>query len=626
MFYFSLIFLSVFLSSCGSSPDQTTSNEVETTAENTASETADKIPSSPEENLAAAIFLNPPAVAPPKTSNEKFALEEEEVLGKELGLARSDLKARADALHHFLTRGLYPRNFCKVSTGSKSISSTDNPEAPVNPERVFCDLISDLESPSGVAVNRVRKRRERRVPVRPNHFDEQQSMEVSRLLKSMSREPAERILAWVPSMLKKQSCPRNLSAASALKLESLLPDLVAKDAIGKLYEHAAACMMVTDTGYERLHLRQALLSYLWGDQEGALLAINRALLSKDPKEYSRVLFWAGFLQKNPLLKKKYWEQLTEEYPMSYHALEVWRDRQVDPYKMVLSRPQIKISREIPESEKMIESHLRWLETLYHFGKIDAAQKMGLWLTREFRDEISVETLLYISSLKSEKNIPLNTIVFLNKEIIANPKFLNEQTLRMLFPKPYFEEFDKATMGIDTFLVMSVARQESGFNPKARSHANARGLLQLLPGTARRLERGRKRPDLYDTETNIRLGVRYLENMVDKLGSVELALAAYNAGPNRIPEWQGRYPTANQMLFMDLIPFQETRDYVSLIVRNNYWYNRLYGQELVAAREANEDERRPSNEKRSALVSELITIHSQGPAATSTRLAEEVRKN
>jgi hypothetical protein len=290
---------------------------------------------------------------------------------------------------------------------------------------------------------------------------------------------------------------------------------------------------------------------------------------------------------------------------------------MDPYKMVMSRPQLKISRDVLESEKPFESHIRWLEALYHYEKNDSAQKLGLWITNEFRDDISLPTLLYISSLKSENNIPLNAIVFLNKEIIANPKFLNEQTLRMLFPKPYFEEFDKASQGIDTFLVMSVARQESGFNPKARSTANARGLLQLLPGTARRLQGGRKRPDLYDTETNIRLGVRYLENLVEKFGSVELALAGYNAGPNRIPEWQGRYPTKNQILFMDLIPFQETRDYVALIVRNNYWYNRLYGNDNALANVGDENGR-PTKEKRSALVSELITIHSQAPAATSAR--------
>ncbi len=545
---------------------------------------------------------------------EKLKLEEAQ-LARELGFEAGDLKARTLALARFLHEGLYPRNFCKAQKRSKDSTDENEKEeeaAAANPAEAYCFLVSDLESPSGVASTRARRRREKRVPVRPHHFEKQQSMDITRLLRSLAKEPAERVLAWVPSLLKKQSCPRNLSAAAALKLENMLPDIVAKEAINKLYEHAASCLMPEDSGYERLHLRQALLNYLWDDHSQALLAINRALLAREPKELSRTLFWAGFLQKRETLKNQYWERLVREYPMSYHALEVWREKRVDPYKMLLSRPHVKISREVSEAEKVVEIPLRWLEALYHYGRTTAAQKLSIWITQEFREELSLSTMLYISSIKSENNIPLNTIVFLNKEIGQNPQLLNEQTLRMLFPKPYFDEFDRASPGLDTYLVLSVARQESGFNPNARSTANARGLLQLLPSTARIVNgRGRKRPNLYDAETNIRLGVRYLDGLVKKFGSVELALAGYNAGPNRVPEWQSRYPTKNHILFMDLIPFQETRDYVALIVRNNYWYYRIYGSEPLASTGSADILQK---QKRSALVSDLINSHASAQAA------------
>jgi soluble lytic murein transglycosylase len=104
-------------------------------------------------------------------------------------------------------------------------------------------------------------------------------------------------------------------------------------------------------------------------------------------------------------------------------------------------------------------------------------------------------------------------------------------------------------------------------------------MQLMPNTARRMERVSKR-ELYDAKTNIRLGVRFFKQMMDRYNNVtELALAAYNAGPERVDEWLRRYPTDNRMLFVDLIPFKETREYVSFIGRNYYWYRLLYPQTL-----------------------------------------------
>ena len=66
------------------------------------------------------------------------------------------------------------------------------------------------------------------------------------------------------------------------------------------------------------------------------------------------------------------------------------------------------------------------------------------------------------------------------------------------------------------------------------------------------------------------------------GDVELTLAAYNAGFSRVDDWKRRYPTENRILFLDLIPFRETRDYVSSILRNYYWYTKLYGTDAVVA--------------------------------------------
>jgi soluble lytic murein transglycosylase len=82
--------------------------------------------------------------------------------------------------------------------------------------------------------------------------------------------------------------------------------------------------------------------------------------------------------------------------------------------------------------------------------------------------------------------------------------------------------------------------------------------------------------------NIRLGTKYIGNLVNRYDrDAELALAAYNAGAERVDDWTKRYPTTDRMLFLDLIPYKETRDYVVLIGRNFYWYHTLYDNSPIA---------------------------------------------
>ena len=123
------------------------------------------------------------------------------------------------------------------------------------------------------------------------------------------------------------------------------------------------------------------------------------------------------------------------------------------------------------------------------------------------------------------------------------------------------------------------RQESAFDEKARSSANARGLLQVLPNTARTLKKHIKPNDLYDPDINIEVGDAYLEKLFKKYnGKSEYVLASYNAGSTYIDKWLLRVPSENTMLFCDFIPFKETRTYVSIILRNYYWYFRLISEE------------------------------------------------
>jgi soluble lytic murein transglycosylase len=154
----------------------------------------------------------------------------------------------------------------------------------------------------------------------------------------------------------------------------------------------------------------------------------------------------------------------------------------------------------------------------------------------------------------------------------------------LFPRPYWDSLRRYSdeNGLDPYLVSSLIRQESEFNPSAVSHANALGLMQLLPSTgkgeARQLGmKGYSQDSLFDPSVNIQLGTRYFRKMVDHFnGQVEYALAAYNAGDSRVEEWRssGSYRDIDE--FVESIPFTETREYVQAIVRNAEVYKRVYG--------------------------------------------------
>ena len=101
-------------------------------------------------------------------------------------------------------------------------------------------------------------------------------------------------------------------------------------------------------------------------------------------------------------------------------------------------------------------------------------------------------------------------------------------------------------------------------------------MQLMPKTARKFERLRSTQKLYDPVTNVKIGSKFFSTLLTRYdGDAALALAAYNAGAKRIEDWVRRYPVKDRILFLDLIPFKETRQYVSAIARNYFWYNTLY---------------------------------------------------
>ena len=143
-------------------------------------------------------------------------------------------------------------------------------------------------------------------------------------------------------------------------------------------------------------------------------------------------------------------------------------------------------------------------------------------------------------------------------------------------------------GLDPYLVAGLIRQESEFNPRARSRAGALGLMQIMPATGRRLARrlrvsGYSTRSLHSPDLSLRLGTRYLRDLFDQFENrTAPALAAYNAGEHRVEAWLAANDFSDPTEFVELIPFTETRGYVQAVIRNTAIYRELYGKSRLKA--------------------------------------------
>jgi soluble lytic murein transglycosylase len=173
---------------------------------------------------------------------------------------------------------------------------------------------------------------------------------------------------------------------------------------------------------------------------------------------------------------------------------------------------------------------------------------------------------------------------------AYPQFLSSggdqlpsEILQVIFPLTYWPAIQREANArkLDPYLVAALIAQESTFDPKIRSAANAWGLMQILPSTGRQLARtvGIRRfrtATLTDPNANLKIGTYYFSRLVRQFGGTYYALASYNAGENRVERWKKERPGMDEDEFIDDIPFPETQNYVKRILGTAEDYRLLYG--------------------------------------------------
>jgi hypothetical protein len=199
---------------------------------------------------------------------------------------------------------------------------------------------------------------------------------------------------------------------------------------------------------------------------------------------------------------------------------------------------------------------------------------------------------------------------------------------MLFPLPYESTLTASAdrRDLDPYAVAGLIRQESEFNPGARSPV-AFGLMQLIPSTGRLMGRREgirvsSSRMLLEPSLNIRLGTRYLQGQLSQWdGDWVKTLAAYNAGPSRVKRWVEQYGYQDPAEFVENIPFSETRDYVQAVLRNGQVYRELYGkQKAVLAAEREEDSEVPAGK-----ISNVTAASSKVMTKKPQRLSVSRRK-
>ena len=203
-------------------------------------------------------------------------------------------------------------------------------------------------------------------------------------------------------------------------------------------------------------------------------------------------------------------------------------------------------------------------------------------------------------------------------LAAGGEELPPDVLEVLFPVAYWNLIQKYAppRGLDPYVIAALMAQESTFDAEIRSHANAIGLMQIVPATGRRYARALRIPrftaaKLTDPEVNVRIGTAYFADLVERFGGVHHALASYNAGPSPVSRWIAEKPGVARDEFIDDIPYPETQNYVKRILGTAEDYRRLYSRAAAASCPARPGRSRPKKAPAQAACAEPPSAGADG---------------
>ena len=301
---------------------------------------------------------------------------------------------------------------------------------------------------------------------------------------------------------------------------------------------------------------------------------------------SRYSFWLSLTHKNLDEQEQArleLESLTKEDPIGYYGLLAHRELNMPVtveglHKAMdnqIQEPDIK-----PDFRGLLDRP--FVEWLIAVGEKDVANNYLDQISEAYRKRADQDEATWVGLFRyyARSGVYLSLYNQLGKlEPIQRNSILNRHP-ELVFPTPYQGYVNSASnrYGVSSELIYSIMRQESAFNPEARSPADAFGLMQLLPEVARRTAEEhqvnfKEAHDLYEPHINIPIGSAYLRELWDKFnGQFILTVASYNASEEAIYGWLRTRFRGNTLEFIEDIPYEETRGYVRLVMRNLVFYS------------------------------------------------------
>lgn len=348
------------------------------------------------------------------------------------------------------------------------------------------------------------------------------------------------------------------------------------------------------------HYNSAVFDNMWSyileeDYNGALNAANKFTLdSRFLKENPKTHFWLAHIYEKigkVAKAKNAYLNIIKSNPLSFYAIQssklLGQKLQFAPgqiYESYISKNDNTTSHQAGLNDATIKKVLVWgIVHQLDFMEIEL-DKLKAISDKESREE----SLTKVAKSLSSHNEYLKSFQVIYRSLDDQSLELSREHLQILFPRPYFGHIKKSSQSFDPIIALSLIRQESGFNASAKSHVGARGLMQLMPTTAKQMRKKLKARHLYNPKLNIKLGTRFFGQLLDHYDeNLVYSLAAYNAGKRRVDEWQSSYLNKESILEnIENIPFTETRKYVKLIFRNMFFYKLLTENESKGSHQLN----------------------------------------
>ncbi len=327
-----------------------------------------------------------------------------------------------------------------------------------------------------------------------------------------------------------------------------------------------------------------------------------SLLEKGATDFptrGKAFYWRGRVfenQKNRVQAKQEWVLAYQASPYSYYGFlalkQLQGSRELKALPEIPSEWKIikgsaktgSLSSEKKNEEAPWDLHFQKALALYkwNLGKISSPE---LQQTLEQNRDSQGALLRLLEATKKSEAFFIPVLWGQKYWEVFKPLFKDEkeaESYRVSFQFPFayrsFVQRASHEFSVPAELIVGLMRQESGFQPWVVSSANAQGLMQMLPSTARirAHKAGIPLGDLFDPEFNIRLGTAELKGLLDRFsGNWIYAIAGYNAGPNRSSQWVQQNGNLSPDEFIEEIPFSETNLYVKLVLRNYWTYKALY---------------------------------------------------